>query len=82
MAFVKRLDSPADDGELANYTGSHYSFDQLPRSLNASGDGVLYVDMGSLVNVPLTVTKGFNPYRIKKIYSGSSTALTVVGLLE
>jgi hypothetical protein len=78
---LPRLESPLDSIELVpvGYTGSGYTFNQVPRAINCSEEGTLIVRMSNSVTASLYVNAGLNPYRVQQIYSGSSAG-TIVGL--
>lgn len=72
--------SPLASGEVADFSAVNYNFTVVPRALNCSAAGVLRVDMGALVDQPITVVAGINPYRVTRIYNAGSAAITVIGM--
>ena len=79
-AYTTGVEGPLTTGEVADFALTDYTFIDRPRALNCSAAGVLVVDLGDLVEEAITVTAGINPYRVTKIYTAGSDALTVVGM--
>jgi hypothetical protein len=79
-AYFKRMDDPLDSGEVVDYGSEDHVFTQVPRALNCSAAGTLVVDMSGLTAQAIYVVAGLNPYRVTKIYSSGSDAMTVVGM--
>jgi hypothetical protein len=82
---AKRLKdtSSGTKAEVANFSSSNYTFNEIPRYIKCSDEGTLIVDFyDSGTQIPLPVTKGVNPERITTIYSiaSGSSNITVVGI--
>jgi len=80
-AYTKRLESPLDSLEVVpnDYTSTGYTFEQVPRALNCTTEGVLNVTMLNGIQADIFVTPGLNPYRVQTIHSGSSAG-NIVGM--
>ncbi len=75
------LQSPLQYVELVptSYTGSSYTFAQVPRAINCSIAGTLVVSLKNAVTASIYVNAGMSPYRVSTIHSGSSAG-TIVGM--